>query len=130
MIRRPPRSTLSSSSAASDVYKRQSDAYEKVVGQTYYTPSSLASYFGRIQYNFDSKYYLTATVRRDGSSTFKDSGDYWGTFPSVGLGWTISKENFLSDIKGLNFLKFRGSWGRLGNQNVPLNVSQTLTSTE
>ncbi len=107
-----------------------SDGYEKVVGQTYYTPSSLASYFGRLQYNFDSKYYLTATLRRDGSSTFKDSGDYWGTFPSVGLGWTISKERFLRDIKDLNYLKIRGTWGKLGNQDVPLNVSQTLSSTE
>ena len=106
-----------------------SDDYEKVVGQTYYTPLTLSSYFGRVQYNFDSKYYATATVRRDGSSIFKDSGDYWGTFPSFGLGWTISKENFLNNIKNLNFLKLRGSWGKLGNQDVPLNVSQTLTST-
>lgn len=106
-----------------------SDDYEKEISETSYTPSTLASYFGRLQYNFDSKYYLTATVRRDGSSTFKDSGDYWGTFPSFGLGWTISKENFLSNIKNLDFLKLRGSWGKLGNQDVPLNVSQTLTST-
>jgi TonB-linked SusC/RagA family outer membrane protein len=106
-----------------------SDDYEKVVTQTYYTPTALMSYFGRIQYNYDSKYYLTATIRRDGSSIFKDSEDYWGTFPSVGLGWTISKENFMSSLQGLDFLKLRASWGKLGNQDVPLNVSQTLTST-
>jgi TonB-linked SusC/RagA family outer membrane protein len=106
-----------------------SDDYEKEISQTSYTPSTLASYFGRLQYNFDSKYYATATVRRDGSSTFKDSGDYWGTFPSFGLGWTISKENFLVNIKNLDFLKLRGSWGKLGNQDVPLNVSQINTST-
>ncbi len=104
-----------------------SDGYEKVVEQKYYTPTSLMSFFGRLQYNYDSKYYLTATLRRDGSSTFKDSGDYWGTFPSVGIGWTISKESFMSDINHLSFLKLRGSWGKLGNQDVPFNVSQTLT---
>jgi len=106
-----------------------SDDYEKEVTQTYYTPTALMSYFGRVQYNFDNKYYLTATVRRDGSSIFKDSEDYWGTFPSVGLGWTMSKEKFMSSLEKINFLKLRASWGKLGNQDVPLNVSQTLTST-
>jgi TonB-linked SusC/RagA family outer membrane protein len=106
-----------------------SDDYEKIVKQTYYTPSTLMSFFGRLQYDFDSKYYLTATLRRDGSSTFKESGDYWGLFPSVGLGWTISKENFWANIEAVDFLKLRASWGKLGNQDVPLNVSQTLTST-
>ena len=106
-----------------------SDDYEKIVNQTYYTPSTLMSFFGRVQYDFDRKYYLTATLRRDGSSTFKESGDYWGTFPSVGLGWTISKENFWQNISAVDFLKLRASWGKLGNQDIPLNVSQTLTST-
>ena len=106
-----------------------SDDYEKEIAETSYTPTSLASYFGRVQYDFDSKYYLTATIRRDGTSTFKDSGDYWGTFPSVGLGWTISKENFFKGFDAVNFLKLRASWGKLGNQDVPLNVSQILTAT-
>lgn len=104
-----------------------SDDYEKIVEQTYYTPRALMSYFGRVQYDFDNKYYLTATLRRDGSSVFKESGDKWGTFPSVGLGWTISKENFFSNIEFVDFLKIRGTWGKLGNQDVPLNVSQALT---
>jgi TonB-linked SusC/RagA family outer membrane protein len=86
----------------------------------------LASYFGRFQYKLMDRYLLTGTVRRDGSSQFaKDQR--WGTFPSVGLGWIATKESFLSDIKGLDLLKLRGSWGRLGNQNVPLNT-QILTS--
>ncbi len=106
-----------------------SDDYEKEISETSYTPTALASYFGRVQYDFDNKYYLTATVRRDGSSKFKDSGDYWGTFPSVGLGWTISKENFFKGFDYINFLKLRASWGKLGNQDVPLNVSQILTAT-
>ncbi|MEA9412360.1 MULTISPECIES: SusC/RagA family TonB-linked outer membrane protein [unclassified Flavobacterium] len=86
----------------------------------------LASYFGRFQYKLMDRYLLTGTVRRDGSSQFaKDQR--WGTFPSVGLGWIVTKESFLADIKGLDLLKLRGSWGRLGNQNVPLNT-QILTS--
>ncbi|MEL7585692.1 MAG: TonB-dependent receptor [Prolixibacteraceae bacterium] len=104
-----------------------SDAYEKIVNQTYYTPRSLMSFFGRMQYDYANKYYLTATLRHDGSSIFRENGDYWGTFPSVGLGWTISKEEFFSNIDQIDFLKVRASWGKLGNQDVPLNVSQSLT---
>ena len=86
----------------------------------------LASYFGRFQYKLMDKYLLTGTVRRDGSSQFaKDQR--WGTFPSVGLGWIVNKESFLSNVETINLLKLRGSWGRLGNQNVPLN-RQVLTS--
>ncbi|MFT4072660.1 MAG: TonB-dependent receptor [Dysgonamonadaceae bacterium] len=94
-----------------------------------YTPTALASYFFRGQYNYDNKYYFTGTVRRDGSSIFKSSGKYWGTFPSFGAGWTISRESFMKDVTWLDYLKLRASWGKLGNQNVPLNVSQILTAT-
>lgn len=106
-----------------------SSNYEKTVQQTYYTPRSLASYFGRVQYNYDSRYYLTATLRRDGSSVFRESGNYWGTFPSVGAGWTISNESFMQDASWIDLLKIRGNWGILGNQDIPLNVSQIITST-
>lgn len=86
----------------------------------------LASYFARFQYKLLDRYLLTGTVRRDGSSQFADD-KRWGTFPSVGLGWIVSKESFLSNVEPINLLKIRGSWGRLGNQNVPLNT-QLLTS--
>ncbi|WP_437918628.1 SusC/RagA family TonB-linked outer membrane protein [Sphingobacterium sp. LRF_L2] len=102
--------------------------YAKTVEQTYFTENALASYFGRVQYNYDSRYYLTATMRRDGSSAFKSSGKFWDTFPSFGAGWTISNEKFIQDAEWLNFLKIRGNWGILGNQDVPLNTSQILTS--
>lgn len=105
-----------------------SSNFEKVTTQNFNTPTALASYFARVQYNFDHRYYLTATIRRDGSSIFKQNSEYWGTFPSVGLGWTLSNEEFMKDLKALTFLKLRASWGRLGNQNIPLNVSQVLTS--
>ncbi|TCN59669.1 SusC/RagA family TonB-linked outer membrane protein [Flavobacterium circumlabens] len=86
----------------------------------------LASYFARFQYKLLDKYLFTGTVRRDGSSQFAED-KRWGTFPSVGLGWVVSKESFLSNIETINLLKIRGSWGRLGNQNVPLNT-QVFTS--
>lgn len=105
-----------------------SGAYATQTTQYYRTPRTLASYFGRAQYNYDNKYYLSAVIRRDGSSTFKMNNDYWGTFPSVGLGWTISKEDFMKNIEFLNYLKLRGTWGELGNQEVPLNVSQIFTN--
>lgn len=101
--------------------------YQKTVNQLFYTPRALASYFGRAQYNYASKYYLTATVRRDGSSIFKNNSNYWGTFPSVGAAWTVSNENFMQDSP-LNLLKIRANWGKLGNQDIPLNVSQILTN--
>ncbi|WP_029269473.1 SusC/RagA family TonB-linked outer membrane protein [Flavobacterium sp. KJJ] len=85
-----------------------------------FNESRLASYFGRFQYKLMDRYLLTGTVRRDGSSNF--AKDYrWGTFPSFGIGWIMTKESFLSDIKGVDLIKLRGSWGKLGNQNVPLN---------
>ncbi|AWM14552.1 SusC/RagA family TonB-linked outer membrane protein [Flavobacterium sediminis] len=80
----------------------------------------ILSYFGRLQYKLMDKYLVSATLRRDGSSRFQK--DYrWGTFPSVGIGWIVSREDFLADINFVNFLKVRGSWGKLGNQKVPLN---------
>jgi TonB-linked SusC/RagA family outer membrane protein len=85
-----------------------------------YNESKLASYFGRFQYKLMDKYLFTGTVRRDGSSNF--AKDYrWGTFPSFGVGWIVTKESFLKDVKGVDLIKLRGSWGKLGNQNVPLN---------
>lgn len=88
--------------------------------------SKLSSYFGRFQYKLMDKYLFTGTVRRDGSSQFSEN-NRWGTFPSFGAGWIVSKESFLNNVKGLDLLKIRGSWGRLGNQRVPLN-NQTFTS--
>ncbi len=75
------------------------------------------SVFGRVNYNFDSRYLLQATIRRDGSSKFgKDKR--WGTFPSVAVGWRISEEAFFPKTTAFNNLKLRASWGRLGNENA------------
>ena len=85
-----------------------------------FNETKLASYLGRFQYKLLDRYLLTGTVRRDGSSNFGQD-NRWGTFPAFGAGWIITKESFMADVKGLNLLKLRGSWGKLGNQNVPLN---------
>lgn len=75
-----------------------------------------ASFFGRLNYNYDNRYLFQATVRRDGSSKF-GADSRWGTFPSVAIGWRISEEAFFPKTGIVNNLKFRASWGRLGNEN-------------
>jgi TonB-linked SusC/RagA family outer membrane protein len=81
--------------------------------------STLASFFGRVSYDFNEKYYLSATLRRDGSSRF--TGDNkWGTFYSVSAGWAIKDEPFLSDVSWLESLKLRVGYGAIGNQEIGL----------
>ena len=76
-----------------------------------------ASFFGRVNYSYNNRYLFQATVRYDGSSKFgKDNR--WGCFPSVALGWRISEEEFFPKDGIVNNLKFRLSWGRLGNENA------------
>ena len=83
----------------------------------YQNNTSLFSYFGRVLYNYDDRYLLTATIRRDGSSKFAD-GNRWGWFPSAAFAWRASQESFLKDNKVINNLKLRLGWGTTGNQNV------------
>lgn len=78
--------------------------------------SDLISFFGRAMYNYDSKYFITATVRRDGSSKF-GVNNKWGWFPSASAGWTVSSEPFMDGIKDVvNNLKLRVGYGLTGNQ--------------
>ena len=77
---------------------------------------ALMSYYGRINLSYDSRYMITATVRRDGTSRF--SNNKWGIFPSVALGWNIGNEGFLKDNDVLTTLKLRASWGQTGQQGV------------
>ncbi|WP_375444272.1 SusC/RagA family TonB-linked outer membrane protein [uncultured Fibrella sp.] len=76
------------------------------------------SYLGRLNYNYDDKYLLTATIRADGSSRFP-SQNRWGYFPSVGAGWLISNESFMQNQHIFDLLKLRASWGRVGNDRIP-----------
>ena len=84
--------------------------------------STINSYFGRVNYSFKNRYLLNASFRADGSSKFSGN-NRWGYFPSVGAGWIISEEPFMKNQKVFNNLKIRGSWGKVGNANVPLNLS-------
>lgn len=93
----------------------------------YAQENELQSYFGRVNYNFDKKYLLTASLRADGSTRFGQNNKY-GYFPSLALGWTISNENFLKDSQIINELKLRGSWGQTGNQEVPNKITQASSS--
>ena len=74
-----------------------------------------ASWFGRLSYDYAGKYLLTATFRADGTSKYQEK---WGYFPSVGVGWVISDEDFMKGQKMFDLVKLRGSWGKLGNDNV------------
>lgn len=79
--------------------------------------SGLIGYLGRVSYNYDSKYYIDGTIRRDGSSKFAEGFKY-GTFPAVGIAWRVSSEKFLENVTWLNDLKFRAGWGQTGNQET------------
>lgn len=82
---------------------------------SYAYQNSLYSLFGKVDYAYNDKYLLSATVRRDGSSRFGPDKRY-GVFPSFALGWRISREKFMENVKWIDDLKIRGSWGKLGNQ--------------
>lgn len=80
--------------------------------------NKLASYFGRVSYNFAERYMIQATLRRDGSSRF-GSNNHWATFPSVSAGWNIMNESFMHSLAPwLNNAKLRASWGKNGNENI------------
>lgn len=92
---------------------------ERVAGGTGgFSVESLASYFGRIDYNFDEKYMIQGTVRRDGSSRFGPENK-WAIFPSVSLGWNVTNEGFLDGRPDwFDYLKIRASWGQNGNERI------------
>ncbi len=83
------------------------------------------SFFARGTYNYDNRYLATVTFRADGSSKYNKK---WGYFPSVGLGWVITEEDFMKSQNVVQHLKLRASWGMLGNDNVPANSSVILGS--
>ena len=94
------------------------NAAARITGATSIEEWSLISYLARINYSFRNKYLLTATIRRDGSSRFGPD-NRWGNFPSVALGWNVSKEPFLQNANDwLNDLKVRASYGKSGNFQI------------
>jgi TonB-linked SusC/RagA family outer membrane protein len=83
------------------------------------------SYFGRVSYNYDEKYFLYATMRADGTSKYQEK---WGYFPAIGAGWVVSDESFLESVSAINFLKIRGGWGVLGNDKLASSSGSNTTS--
>jgi TonB-linked SusC/RagA family outer membrane protein len=88
--------------------------------------ATYSSYFGRVNYSFQDRFLVNASLRADGSSKFYEGGNAWGYFPSVGAGWVLSNESFMRNQNVVSNLKLRASWGKIGNASVPSNLS-TLT---
>lgn len=92
--------------------------------------STRISYVARANYSFDDKYLFTGTLRNEGSSKFPKE-ERFGLFPAIGLGWILSNETFLYGVEWLHNLKLRGSWGRIGNDQIPSNeFALTIGSSE
>lgn len=89
--------------------------------------NKLQSFYGRVNYNYNSKYYLTTTLRADGSSKFGKNKQY-GLFPSFAVSWRLSNEPFLSGFKPLSNLKIRAGWGETGNQDIPPYITKQLVT--
>lgn len=93
---------------------------ERVFGGTDGTNyNTLASYFGRVDYNYDERYMFQATLRRDGSSRFGPNNK-WATFPAISVGWNVLNEPYMQNVTPtwFNSFKFRFSWGKNGNENI------------
>jgi len=89
---------------------------------------SLVSYFGRMNYNYNGKYFASASYRRDGSSRFGTDRRY-GSFPSFSAGWILSKEDFFPENSFISFAKLRGSWGKVGNNSIGNYTHRALVGT-
>jgi iron complex outermembrane receptor protein len=102
-------------------------AYNSI--SSYQDEYKLISFLGRAAYNYNSKYYVEASFRRDGSSKF-GANNRWGNFPSVSVAWRLSQESFLQNVSWLNDLKLRAGWGITGNQDAisPYNTQLILGS--
>ena len=104
--------------AIGEITDKGGDPSNFVLQNAFKRITTLQSYFSRVNYDFDSKYFLSATLRTDASSRFGASNK-WGVFPSLSAGWTISNESFYEDWLGqASTMKLRASWGRSGNNNI------------
>ncbi len=101
------------------------DEFERVSNN--FSRSTLISYLGRLNYTYDSRYLFTASLRRDGSSKFGPNNKY-GNFPSFAVGWNISNESFFPNESIFNKVKFRASWGIIGNEKINGNAQYSLIS--
>ncbi len=102
-----------------DAYKLSTQGTAYTINNNLKPDDKLLSYFGRVNYDYQGKYLLSATFRADGSSRFAE-GNRWGYFPSAALAWRVSSEDFMSNANAwLDDLKLRASYGTAGNNNIP-----------
>ena len=101
----------------------------KTTGSNNATDYGMISYLGRLHYDYNDKYLLTVTFRRDGSSKFSKD-NRWGNFPSFALGWRLDNEKFFKKLNAnwISSLKLRAGWGQIGNQNIGSYLDRSLLS--
>ncbi|MEP6724894.1 MAG: TonB-dependent receptor [Bacteroidota bacterium] len=120
------RAALSSNGGFTSAAIQTLNAAAAVTGNTTSTQSVLISYFSRLLYGFKDKYFLSASLRRDGSSRFGINNQY-GIFPSASLKWIVTEENFMKGVPVLSDLKLRASFGVNGNNNLPNDYASIAT---
>jgi TonB-linked SusC/RagA family outer membrane protein len=108
---------MSSNGGYNNAIVRTLSAAKAITGTSTEVKSTMVSYFGRLQYAYDGKYLVSASWRRDGSSRF-GSNNQFGTFPSASLGWRVSDEKFMKNLRFINDLKVRASIGLSGSNNI------------
>lgn len=115
--------------SAADAWKYSTEGNSYTTDNYYSPDDKLLSFFGRVNYDYQSKYLLSATFRADGSSKFS-GGNHWGYFPSAAIAWRMSSESFMENTRSwLDDLKLRLSYGTAGNNNIPSgSVTQPYTS--
>ncbi|HSU27735.1 MAG TPA: SusC/RagA family TonB-linked outer membrane protein, partial [Chitinophagaceae bacterium] len=99
-----------------------------VPGQNTFSERGLVSYMGRLNYAYDNRYLLTATIRRDGASVLSPGNQYF-TYPAINVGWNVSNEAFMNSVPAISNLKFRGGWGKTSNQGIAPYTTLGLLST-
>lgn len=108
-----PNDGLTSDNLGSGEYAKEEG---EVMMGSYQNDAKLIAFFGRVSYNYDDRYMLTASLRHEGSSKF-GIDNKWGNFPAISAGWRISSEKFMKDITWINDLKLRADFGVTGNQD-------------
>ena len=108
-----PNDGLTSDNLGSGEYAKEEG---EVMMGSYQNDAKLIAFFGRVSYNYDDRYMLTASLRHEGSSKF-GIDNKWGNFPAISAGWRISSENFMKDITWIKDLKLRADFGVTGNQD-------------
>lgn len=100
-----------------------------IINNEHSTPIVSIAYFARLEYDYDGKYLFSGSIRREGISVFQNN-QQWGNFPGVSVGWVMSKEEFMSNVTFVNYIKFRGGYGQLANGNGPTYNNVTFSKTQ